>query len=402
MRYLPVIRQLAGGLCLMILFCASSKAQNNIPDTGFKPGGKLWGYTFGDYYYKASADSLNRGGANHYTGIEKGRNAFQIRRAYLGYNYDISKKFAAEILLAAEDNITTRTGATSGDLLSNNKLAFFIKQLNIRWKNIWKGTDLVVGQQATPAFSLIEEPVWGYRFIERPIADIRRTPSYDLGAGLQGKFDPETGNYGYNLLIANGTSAKPENDKYKWFYGDVFAKFLDQKLILTLYADYQRMNWTSQFHHSRNMIKAFAAYTVPKITVGVEAFRNYGKNDVVGIRGLANDTLDAHATGISVFVRGIIVKDKLGFFARLDRYDPNENYDNIKYSTYKGLTSTYEPNNKEEFITAGLDFTPIKNVHFSPNIWFNKYSGQQAGLTGNAKKDHDLVYRLTFYYVYGK
>ena len=101
-----------------------------VADTSFKPSGKLWGYTFGDYYYKAHSDPLNRGGANQYTGIEKGRNAFQIRRVYLGYNYEISPKFAAEVLLAAEDNITTSTGATSGDLLGDNKLSFYIKLAN--------------------------------------------------------------------------------------------------------------------------------------------------------------------------------------------------------------------------------------------------------------------------------
>src|SRR5690242_7269401 len=144
------------------------KAQTNT-DTAFKPGGKLWGYVFGDYYYKAHSDSFNRGGANQYTGIEQGRNAFQIRRVYLGYNYDISPKFSAEFLLAAEDNVTTKNGVTSGDLLSDNKLSFYIKLANIRWKNIWKGTDLVVGQIGTPAFSLLIDPLWGYRSIERTI-----------------------------------------------------------------------------------------------------------------------------------------------------------------------------------------------------------------------------------------
>ena len=186
----------------------SLKAQK-VQDSTFKPSGKLWSYAFGDYYYKAHTDAFNRGGANQFTNIEKGRNAFQFRRIYLGYNYDIAPKFSAELLLAAEDNVTTATGATSGDLLSNNKLSFYIKLANVRCKNIWKGTDLVVGQVATPAGTLLVEPTWSYRSIERTIADIRRTPPFDLGATLQGKFDPATGNYGYNIMVGNGTSAKP-------------------------------------------------------------------------------------------------------------------------------------------------------------------------------------------------
>ena len=390
-------------ICRCIIICAllhsnlAFSQEKSPADTSFKPSGKLWGYAFGDYYYKAHADALNRGGSNQYTGIEKGRNAFQFRRIYLGYNYDISPKFSAEFLLAAEDNIANSNGATSGDLLGDNKLSLFIKLANIRWKNIWKGTDLVIGEVATPSFPLLTEPIWGYRSIERTVADIRRTPSYDLGAALQGKFDNK-GNYGYNLMVGNGSSARPENDKFKWFYGDVFAKFLDKRLVFDLYADYQRLNWTPTWHHSRNMVKGFAAYTTPGITIGVEAFINHGKNDVVGLNSTGMDTTSANAKAISAYVKGQIVKDKVGYFVRMDDYNPNSSYDNNHYSTYKGLTSAYEPNNKELFFTAGLDFTPVKNVHFIPNIWYNRYRSESTG----GLQDHDLVYRLTFYYVYGK
>jgi hypothetical protein len=66
------------------------------------------------------------------------------------------------------------------------------------------------------------------------------------------------------------------------------------------------------------------------------------------------------------------------------------------------MSATYEPNSKETFVTAGLDFMPIKNVHFMPNIWYNKYKNQRSNVVDAAKQDHDLVYRFTFYYVYGK
>jgi hypothetical protein len=371
-------------------------------DTTFKPSGKLWGYTFGDFFYKANTDTLKRGGANQYTGIEKGRNEFQIRRAYLGYNYDIHPKFSAELLLAAEDNVITENGTANGDLTINNKLTFFVKYANIRWKNIWKGTDLVVGQSATPAFSLVVEPVWGYRAIERTITDIRRTPSFDLGVSLQGKFDPATGNFGYNIMVGNGNGARPENDKFKWFYGEVYAKLFDKRIVLDLYADYLRLNWASSFHHSRNMIKGFAAYTTPAVTFGIEAFLNYNKHDVVGVHGNVNDTLSANAVGVSAFVRGMLIKDKLAYFARFDTYNPSTKYNETYYNAYKGFSANYDPNDKERFITAGLDFTPVKNIHFMPNIWYNRYVNQRTNARGLFKHDNDLVYRITFFYVYGR
>ena len=372
------------------------------PDSTFKPAGKLWGYTFGDFFYKAHSDISSRGGSNQYTGIERGRNEFQIRRVYLGYNYNIDPKFSAELLLAAEDNITTENGSTTGDLASDNKFVFYIKYANIRWKNIWKGTDLVVGQNATPAFSFIAEPTWGYRSIERTITDIRRTPSFDLGVSLQGKFDPETENFGYNIMAGNGTGARPENDKFKWFYGEVYARLFNKKLILDLYADYHRLNWSPNFHHYKNMVKGMAAYTTPAFTIGAEAFVNYSKQDVVGVNRNISDTLTAKSVGLSMFVRGVFIKDKLGYFSRFDTYNPDTRYNETYYNIYKGLSPNYEPNTKELFFTAGLDFTPIKNVHFMPNIWYNRYVSQRNDVSGLLKSDHDLVYRITFFYVYGR
>jgi hypothetical protein len=386
-------------------------------DSAFKAGsansGRLWGYMFGDFYAKGHADSAGRGGNNQYTGIPNSRSAFQFRRIYLGYDYNITNKFSAELLLAAEDNFPAGNGSAAGggDQTANGKLTFYIKLANIRWKNIWKGTDLVVGQIATPAFPLLSERIWAYRSIERTISDIRRTPSYDLGAALQGKFDSK-GNFGYNLMVGNGSSAKPEADNFKWFYGDIYAMALDKKLVFDIYADYERLNWTSTWHHSRQMTKAYIAYNTPALTVGVEGYVNVLKNDNLASRitprpgGIAADTLTSNAIGISAYVHGDIVKNKLRFFARYDNTKPNSKVDNATYSKYANAAGNYDYNNKEQFITAGLDFTPARGVHFMPNIWYNGYKSEQSATIApdgsKLKSDADVVYRLTFYFVFGK
>lgn len=399
-------------------------------DSAFKAGspnsGRIWGYAFGDFAYKTHKDSLNRGGSNQYTGIPKDRTTFQFRRIYLGYDYNISKKFSAELLLAAEDNFPAgnppSSAAASGDELLNNKLSFYVKLANIRWKNIWKGTDLVVGQIATPAFPLLSERVWNYRSIERTISDIRRTPSYDMGAALQGVFDPATKNFGYNLMVANGSSAKPEGDNFKWFYGDVYAYFANKKLVVDLYADYERLNHTKKWDHSRQMWKGYIAYNSAATakgmdpgtgyTIGVEYFVNSLKNDNFATKIAGGvDTLTTAPSGLSMYIHGDIVKSKLRFFARVDLYNPNNKVDNNTYSKYTGNTGNYNDNSyslgtiatgdqtyKQTFMTAGLDFMPTKNVHFMPNIWYNHYATQLP----NANADHDLIWRITFYFVFGK
>lgn len=412
---------------------------DSLYQTGTPNTGRVWGYAFGDYYYKGHGDSLNRGGPNQYTGLPQNRNAFQFRRIYLGYDYNISKKFSAELLLAAEDNFPAynppTSNAASGDLTSNGKETFFIKLANVKWKNIWNGTDLVVGEQSTPAFAMMSEKVWNYRSVERTITDIRRTPSYDLGAGLQGTFDPKTKHFGYNLLVATGNSDKPATNSYKWFYGDVWGTFLDKKLLVDLYADYERLNWAPGWHHDRQMLKAFVAYNTPIFTVGVEGYVNTIRQDVKAtlltpVGGHLADTINTSARGLSLFLHGDIIPSTLRWYARVDTYNPNHNIDNSKYKGYAPLSSpsgysagsykiAYGSNgvatsatavgdptssvgditSKEVFATAGLDFTPIKNVHFEPNVWYNHYESQ---LAAGKFSNHDMVYRMTFYFMFGK
>lgn len=376
---------IAAGLLCMFLFRTAANGQTHSKDSSFKPHGKLWGYAFGDYYYKAHADSLGRGGANQYSGISQGHNAFQLRRVYLGYDYYISSSFTAQVLLDA--------AYTSGETY-----AFYIKYANLRWKNILPGTDLIIGQTATPAFSENSEPYWGYRSIEKTITDIRGTPSYDLGVKLQGKIGKK-GNYGYNLMVGNSTGARQENNRFKRFYGDMYARLFDKRMMIDLYGDYVRLDWQSGFHHARSMAKLFIGYTTPYFTFGAEGFMTFLKNDVTAFNNktVRRDTLNGTALGFSLFARGTLIDDKLGYFVRMDQYNPNIGYDRIRYSEYTAFSRNYEPNNKERFITAGLDFTPVKEVHLMPNIWYNSYVGQEQK---NAGKGYDLVYRLTFYYIY--
>ena len=431
----------------MLLAGGAANAQMQMPtspvDTAaeFKPHGKLWGYAFGDAAYKGGADEAGRGGSNQYTKVPVNSNEFQWRRIYLGYNYEISQKFVAEFLLAAEDDFQSGVlGQTSnGDILANNKFTPYVKLANIRWRNFWKNTDLVLGQSPTPTFAQgsalsdyarntqTSEEVWGYRSIERTITDIRRSPSYDFGASLQGWFDSK-GNFGYDLMVANGQSDKAENDAYKWIYSDVYAKFFDKKLVIDLYQDYEKLHWgtpvkgpQNRWYNDRNMTKLFVAYNTKPLTVGFEGFMQTLLGDVI-VTGKDGNTYyrTTKAMGLSFFTHGQIYKDKLGFFARFDNYDPTGNLSSIVNDkntlSYSANTSQYDPTNKEMFVTYGIDFTPTKKVHIMPNVWLNTY---KTGVDATAKNPYgttyasmntgmspingaDVVYRLTFYYIYGK
>lgn len=382
-------------------------------DTSWKPVRRLWGYAFGDFYYNAHADAANRGAETNYNGVPSYRNAFQFRRIYLGYDYDINKKFSVEILLASEPsastNPSTGTNISGGDNLADNKMSFYIKLINLRWKNIWNGTDFIVGNQWTPGWPLLTEKIWGYRFIEKTIADFHRSNPWDFGAGLQGTFDPSTKNFGYDVLIGNNTSssllpaANANTGFYKAFYGDVYAKFFDQKLVLDLYADYMKTApATAEVGgQARNMIKGFIAYTTPELTLGVEAYTQKIANGVTNTTNKLAE--DATVNAISVYAQGAIYKDKLKFFARYDNYNPDKDFVAADAYTINTNLPAYSPFTKEQLVTGGLDFIPAKSIHFSPNIWYISYHDQRnSTVSGYLPNDHVLVYRLTFFYTFGK
>lgn len=370
----------------VMLVSAGAMAQET--STEFKPSGKLWGYVFGDYYYKLNADSAGRG-STQYSNQPKDMNAFDLRRVYLGYDYNISEKFSTELLLSHEGNVD-----------ANGNRSVFVKSANVQWKNIFHNATLVVGQQATPAFPLISEKVWGYRSIEKTVADMRKlASSYDLGVGLRGKFmSTESTELGYNILVSNGTSTKLETDRFKKFSGDLYAKVMDQKVIIDVYADYERTQLQPKYHKSKNTYKLFLGYQTDVITVGIEGAAQMQQNYAIFTTSDTipkTDTTDAVAFGVSGFVRGQIIKDKLNYFARYDNFNPDLNFneDHSYSSSYSGTVS-------EAFITAGLDYMPVKNVHIMPNIWYNAYNSRAKNATGHIKSDSDIVGRLTFYYIF--
>jgi hypothetical protein len=425
------------------------KANAADPDTTWKPQRRLWGYTFGDAYFDSHSPAVTStfGKENNYYQTPTYRNAFQFRRIYLGYDYEITKKFKAEVLLASEptENTTPTTSTSSvvnGDNTADGKFSFYIKNFNLRTRDIWKGTDFVIGEMSTPGFALNEpgtnaptslsETTWAYRSIERTITDFHKNNSFDVGAALQGTFDPKTKNFGYVFMVGDNTQAsvttvynpnsalsatnpQPNTGFFKIFYGDLWAKFFNQHLYVDLYADDAKTASTTTNAavpapnlvgpQEHNMYKIFAAYTTHKLTVGVEAYTQNIENAAISTNTTTKVGTAENATvnAISLWVRGSIVQNKWSYFARFDSYNPDTKFNGANTYTTLSAYSSYDPTVKEQFYTAGLDYTPAKNIHFMPNIWLTRYMDQYDSTTkGFLPEDHTLVFRFTFFYTFGK
>ena len=404
------------------------------PDTAWKPQRRLWGYAFGDEYFDSHSPgvSVPQGKENNYYQVPSYRNAFQFRRLYLGYDYEISKKFKAEVLLASEPTANTGVnGSTSiqgSDNLVDGKMGFFIKNFNIRTRDLWKGTDFVIGELSTPGFALNEpgtnaptslsETTWSYRSVERTITDFHKNNSFDVGASLQGTFDPTTKNYGYVLMVSNNSAASllnasnPNSGFYKIFYGDIWGKFANNHIYADFYYHTARSNAATAAigGQGNSMYKIFAAYVSRPFNMGVEAYTQTFVNGVidngpVGATGAPKVVQNATVNGLSIWVRGAIYPT-LNYFAKFDNYNPNTDFvgtDSYSVNAGPATYGAYDPYTKEHFTTFGLDFNPIPNVHFMPNIWYIQYiDNNTPTVTGYVPNNHTLVYRFTFFFTFGK
>jgi hypothetical protein len=377
-----MVRYYGSILSFFVICCSSAFSQT---DSSFKPSGKLNAQFFMDYFYKAHA-SLYPFGISQYATTRQEYANFDIRRLFLGYNYDFSPSFTGEIMLSYE-----------GNLDGSGNRGFLLKVADLKWRNILPNIDFVAGLQFTPSFPLLEEKIWGYRNVEKVLIDKNRlSVPTDLGVGFQGSFD-DVKNYGFDVLYADGTATKPENDRYKKIYGDLWAKFFDKKIIVDLYGDLNQLKEFPQTFYRTG--KLFAAYQTTPLTIGFEAVVQQQVNAFLTSANYyetgASNFTDVLAFGISLFASGEILEKKLNFFARYDIFNPDLSYD----PTVAYLTAGYSTA-KEHFFIFGLDWIPYPQVHISPNIWYTKYQNKLQEADGSYFTDFDLVPRLTFSYKY--
>lgn len=357
----------------------------------FKPSGKIWGYVFGDYAYKLHADSALRG-KQQYSGLPKNYNSFNLRRVYLGYDYQFSPNISSQLLLAHESGFEANPGST--DALPDGNRSVYLKAMNLSFKNVIPRAAIVVGQQATPTFATLSEHVWGYRSIEKTVADMRGvSSSTDLGVGVYGKIGKNE-NVGYDILVGNNNGAKLENNKYKKIYTSLYFYLLNKKIVIQ--GNYEHDRTASMpVKMDVNNFKAYAAYNTSATTVAVEAFTQLKTNNAQYSTTPGNYA-DVTPAGISFYVTQTVTPDKLKFFARYDIYNPDTKYDSNK-EYVAGYNTT-----KEAFATIGLDILPYKNIHIMPNLWYNHYASKLPGASGNLKGDYDLEGRITLYFVFNK
>jgi hypothetical protein len=356
---------LAAGLLLLAApaFAQAPQVVQTPPDY---PRMKVSGLFFGDLYYNLD------GNPNHVynaAGADAGKtyidtngpitqdlSGMQLRRIYLQVDNDFSARYTMRVRFETDGSALT----------SNTKLASFAKNFYLQAKSLYPRGDAFVGLIQTPTFENAEA-FWQYRSIEKTIADFHGiAPSSDGGLAVKGYLDANHV-LGYWGEIGNGTGQRNENNRYKRAYLAIPVQWKD--LHVEPYVDFE----SGTPGHDAGLYKVFGGYEFKRAALGAE-WVDYVVHSVP-------PAVYGEQTGYSIFARGRLASTLNGY-ARLDYWDPNKRVANR-------VTNN--------LWIAGIDWTPVKDVHLEPNLEGTQY---HAKGTAVAPAYHDLQARLTVYVLF--
>lgn len=347
--------------CAMLFCTVITFGQN-------ESNGKIHGYVFGDYIYNISRDANSSDISNASEDGEADLNGFQLRRIYLGYDYNINNKFSTRVRLEANNS-----EKTSGD-----KFGLFVKDAYIKWKNIIEGSDLVLGISGPPTFA-VSESYWGYRSLAKTIMDLRKVaPSRDFGVSLKGSINSKLQ---YWVMFANGEGNVPEIDNNQRIYGHL-AYYPIPDMVITVNSDFAfnddiEDEVTSETL-SNNKINTgfFIGYKKPNsFSLGLEGFYQIYQNALSS----SNEFENQNSLGISVFGSADI-SEKFSLVGRYDYFDPVSN------SNYEG--------DVRNFFLAALNYKADSKFWIMPNVVMESYENLQDG----TEFDTALTGRITFFF----
>ena len=257
---------------------------------------------------------------NHSTDLsEDGINAFNIKRAYLTLDNDVSESVSYKV--------TYDIGNNDG----GSAHTAFLKVAMVKWKTSLG--NVMIGMQGMNMFKTMEN-TWGHRFIAKmPMDTYKYSASADLGIGLGRSFGPLS----TSALITNGVGyKKAESDSHKKL--SIHAVYGESKLnkkdgfnggLSFSMEPYDKDSLTTE---NTNVVGIFAGYAG-------NGFRGGFEFDTKTQEGVSGQIICIYAT--------YKINDKLSILARLDQVDANTSKDSdgiqaiiagIHYIAGKGLT----------------------------------------------------------------
>jgi hypothetical protein len=281
-------------------------------ETQFIPSGKPHALIFSDFNY-----TFNKGGDNK---------AFELTRAYLGYEYNFSRNISSRITFDIAD-------PGVGGL----QMTALVKYALVQYKSDKFSTRF--GMIGTDMFSL-QESIWGYRYIIKSFQDAYRFgPSADLGAAVE--YSPvKIVSIDFSFLNGEGYKRIQIDSVFKATFGITLKPV--KGLFLRAYYDVMKNDY------AQTSTAFFAGYNIKKLKAGLEY--NMQRN---------NGMINGHdLNGISVYA-SLGLAEKFTLFTR---------YDNLNSTVPENASEAWNISKDGQLFVAGFDYNPVKGVKLAPTF----------------------------------
>lgn len=285
---------------------------------------------------------------NYHNDLTEGalqKSAFEIERAYLGYDYSLNDKFSAKILMdVGKDNGSDYT--------------FFLKAAQVDYKaNDW--AKFSVGMIALNQMN-DQEKNWDKRYIYRSFQDANGFgATADLGFNSELKLHKTVT---MNLFVLNGEGFKKVQDLYgKYKIGGNIVYQPTNTLTFKVYYSEQEskrlIGATIVENPTVKNIALFAGYDLNKLKFGAEY------NKMFDARRFTDAALDHDLSGFSIYST-YSINEKFDVFGR---------YDFLESNKIGSSTNNWNVNNDGNTIILGAQYSPIKGLRSSLNYRLMNY-----------------------------
>ncbi len=295
--------------------------------------------------------------ANFHRGISKAssdNSAFELVRAYLGYEHFLSPEFSARLTL---------------DIGSPDDISPFSKLRRYAYFKYAYGE--YQKEKLTIQFGLIgtlhyklQEKLWERRYMRKAFADeFRLGPSADLGTSAVYTFNNKW-EADFTIMNGEGFSRLQMDDKFKFAAGLTFD--LD-KITNRLYIDYMHNEvsqvsycWVTSYTHTKNLNLVFEY--------------NYQQNH--------NLAKNRDLYGYSLY----------GKFNIHPQYQLFSRFDMLKSNLAKSANIPWNLPGDGSALIAGLQYTPVKGIKMALN--YQDWVPRAANLPSNSYIFLDMEIRL--------
>ena len=278
------------------------------------------------------------------------KNAFEIKRAYFGYQYKISEKISSKVTFDVGKNN------------SGSDYTAFLKIAQLDWK-VKNNFKLSLGMIGNKQFKY-QESIWGYRYMYKTFQDENKFgSSADLGVNAEIKLSEKID---LNLFALNGEGYKNVQDDNGFIkIGGNLIYVFNNGLSAKIYYDSQSS--VDNF----NLVNTgyFIGYEKKNTRVGLEY------NEMLNGKTYKDPFSDHNLSGFSGYVSQNLSKNSNIFFR----------YDSLESNVISGNSEPWNSDKDGKLMILGYEYVVTKG--FKLNLNYRNYN-----YTDNSINNKSMVF----------